>query len=185
MVEAEAELKALLLAGLAGDARAHREFLAAVATRLRAWYRARLRQAPEDAEDLVQETLIAIHTRRETYDPAYPVTAWVYAIAKYRLIDHWRRKRRRGEAVPLEDAPESAAGLFTQAEDEAVDAKRDVGRLLARLPEKQREAIRLVKLEGVSVRDAAVQTGLSVSDVKVSAHRGLKMLMRMMVEEGA
>lgn len=185
MVEAEAELKALFLAGLAGDARAHRAFLSHVATRLRAWYRARLRHAPDDAEDLVQETLIALHTRRDTYDPAYPVTAWVYAIARYRLIDHWRRTKRRGEAVPLEDASESATGMFTAAEDEAVDARRDVGRLLQRLPEKQREAIRLVKLEGVSVRDAATQTGLSESDVKVSAHRGLRMLMRMMAEEGA
>lgn len=181
MVEAERELKALFMRGLAGDARAHKAFLEKVAGHLRAWCRSRLRHAPDDAEDLVQETLIAIHTRRETYDPSYPVTAWVYAIARYRLIDHWRRGKRRGEHIPVDDA----TGLFTAAEDEASDARRDVARLLAKLPPKQREAIRLVKLEGVSVRDAAAQTGLSESDVKVSAHRGLKTLMRMMAEEGA
>lgn len=176
MVEAEAELKALMLAGLAGDAGAHRRFLAAVAQRLRAFYRARLRSAPEDAEDLVQETLIAIHTRRDAYDASYPVTAWIYAIARYRLIDHWRRNKKRGEQIPIDDVP----SLFTAATDEASDAKRDVMRLLDTLPPKQREAIRLVKLEGVSVKDAAAQTGLSESDVKVSAHRGLKTLMKMM-----
>jgi RNA polymerase sigma-70 factor (ECF subfamily) len=179
VVEAEAELKRLMLAGLAGDAAAHRTLLAAVARHLRTYYRGRLRGAPEDAEDLVQETLIAIHTRRDSYDASYPVTAWIHAIARYRLIDHWRRhKRRGGDHIPIDDAPE----LFTAATDESSDAKRDVMRLLDTLPQKQRDAIRLVKLEGVSVRDAAARTGLSESDVKVSAHRGLKTLMRMMAE---
>jgi len=181
VIEAEAELKALMLRGMRGDGAAHRQFLAAVAGNLRAYYRSRLRNAPEDAEDLVQETLIAIHTKRDSYDPSYPVTAWIYAIARYRLIDHWRRRSRRGEQVPIDDAPE----LFTAATDEASDAKRDVMRLLDMLPQKQRDAIRLVKLEGVSVRDAAAQTGLSESDVKVSAHRGLKTLMRLMAEQPA
>jgi RNA polymerase sigma-70 factor (ECF subfamily) len=185
VVDAEAELKALFLRGLGGDAGAHRQFLAKTAAHLRAWYRGRLRHAPDDAEDLVQETLIAIHTRRDAYDPAYPVTAWIYAIARYRLIDHWRRHKRRGPPVAIEDAPEEADGMFTRAEDEASDARRDVTRLLMRLPQKQRDAIRLVKLEGISVRDAAAQTGLSESDVKVSAHRGLKTLMRMVAEENA
>lgn len=178
MIDAEQELRALMLAGVAGDAIAHKAFLAAVARHLRAFYRSRMRAAPEDAEDLVQETLIAIHTRRDAYDPAFPVTAWIYAIARYRLIDHWRRNKRRAAHIPIDDAP----ALFTEAGDEAVDAKRDVMRLLESLPPKQREAIRLVKLEGVSVRDAAARTGLSESDVKVSAHRGLKTLMRMMAE---
>lgn len=179
MIEAEAELKALMLRGMRGDAAAHRQFLSAVAGNLRAYYRSRLRNMPEDAEDLVQETLIAIHTKRDSYDPSYPVTAWIYAIARYRLIDHWRRRKRRGEQIPIDDAPE----LFTAATDESSDAKRDVMRLLDMLPQKQRDAIRLVKLEGVSVKDAATQTGLSESDVKVSAHRGLKTLMRLMAAE--
>jgi RNA polymerase sigma-70 factor, ECF subfamily len=179
VIEAEAELKALMLRGLKGDASAHRAFLAGVAGNLRAYYRSRLRNAPEDAEDLVQETLIAIHTKRDTYDASYPVTAWIYAIARYRMIDHWRRRGRRGEQIPIEDAPE----LFTAASDEASDAKRDVARLLDMLPKKQRDAIRMVKLEGMSVQDVATKTGLSESDVKVSAHRGMKTLMRLMAEQ--
>ncbi len=181
MIEAEPELKALMLRGLDGDAGAHRAFLTAVSSALRAFFRARMRGAPEDAEDLLQETLIAIHTRRDSYDPSYPVTAWIYAIARYRMIDHWRRRGRRGEHIPVEDATE----LFTAAEDEAVDAKRDVARLLAMLPKKQRDSIRLVKLEGVSVKDAAAQTGLTESDVKISTHRGMKTLMRLMAGTNA
>jgi len=176
LIEAEADLKALMLRGLAGDAGAHRAFLTAISGNLRAFLRSRMRGAPDDAEDLLQEVLIAIHTRRDSYDPAYPVTAWVYAIARYRMIDHWRRRGRRGEHIPVEDASE----LFTDAEDEAVDAKRDVARLLAMLPQKQRDSIRLVKLEGMSVKDAAAQIGLTESDVKISTHRGMKTLMRLM-----
>ena len=87
----ETELRALLLKGLAGDEAAHRLFLGEAAALLRAYFRNRLRGAPEDAEDLVQETLIALHTRRDSYDPSYPLTAWMYAIARYRLIDFLRR----------------------------------------------------------------------------------------------
>lgn len=181
MIEAESHLKALMMRGLGGDAGAHKAFLTAVSGNLRAFLRARLRSAPEDAEDLLQETLIAIHTRRDTYDPSYPVTAWIYAIARYRLIDHWRRRGRRGEHIPVEDARE----LFTAAEDEAVDAQRDVTRLLATLPQKQRDAIRLVKLDGVSVKEAAQSLGLSESDVKISTHRGMKALMRLMGKDDA
>ncbi len=179
MVGEEARLKALMLAGLAGDDVAHRTLLRDVAAALRGYYRSRLRHNPADVEDLVQETLIAVHTRRDSYDPSYPLTAWIYAIARYRLIDMVRRKARRGVAVTLDDAPE----LAVASEADASDAKRDLARLMATLPEKQREAIRLVKLEGVSVKDAADQLRISESDVKVSAHRGLKALTALISRE--
>jgi RNA polymerase sigma-70 factor (ECF subfamily) len=174
----EARLRSLLLQGLAGDEAAHRAFLTEAAALLRAFFRNRLRGAKEDAEDLVQETLVALHTRRDSYDPAYPLTAWLYAIARYRLIDHLRRAKRR-EHAPLEDHDVGAA----DPEYDASDARRDVNTLLDRLPEKQRSAIRLVKLEEQSVRDAATALGLSESDVKISIHRGLKTLMRLMGQE--
>ena len=175
----EAQLRAWLLQGLAGDEAAHRAFLGAAASMLRGFFRNRLRNAPEDAEDLVQETLVALHTRRDSYDPAYPLTAWLYAIARYRLIDSLRRKKRRGVHSSIDD-------LEIGDDDhniEASDAKRDVAALLAQLPPKQRDAIRLVKLEEKSVREAADQTGLSESDIKISIHRGMKALMRLMTEE--
>lgn len=174
----EAALRALLLKGLAGDEAAHRMFLTEAAALLRAFFRARLRGRREDAEDLVQETLVALHTRRESYDPNYPLTAWLYAIARYRLIDFLRRAKHRAHA-PLD-------GVDVGEPDpdyDASDARRDVATLLDKLPEKQRTAIRLVKLEERSVREAADQTGLSESDIKISIHRGLKTLMRLMGQE--
>jgi RNA polymerase sigma-70 factor (ECF subfamily) len=176
----EAHLRALLLKGLAGEEAAHRAFLTEAAALLRGYYRNRLRGAPEDAEDLVQETLVALHTRRDSYDPAYPLTAWMYAIARYRLIDHLRRARHRSHA--------SLDGLDIGEPDPeyaASDAKRDLTALLSRLPEKQQKAIRLVKLEEKSVREAAEATGYSESDIKISIHRGLKTLMRLIGEAGA
>lgn len=176
----EAQLKALLIKGLAGDEAAHRAFLTEAAALLRAYFRNRLRGRAEDAEDLVQETLVALHTRRDSYDPAYPLTAWLYAIARYRLIDFLRRAKHRNHA-PLD-------GLEIGDMDpdyEASDAKRDIGVLLDKLPEKQRTAIRLVKLEERSVREAADATGFTESDIKISIHRGLKTLMRLMAGEQA
>jgi DNA-directed RNA polymerase specialized sigma24 family protein len=96
----EAALRGLLLRGLGGEDAAHRAFLMEAAALLRGFFRNRLRGSPEDAEDLVQETLVALHTRRDTYDPDYPLTAWMYAIARYRLIDHLRRLLRRGKNAP-------------------------------------------------------------------------------------
>lgn len=176
----EAELRALLLQGLAGDEAAHRAFLTEAAALLRAYFRNRLRSRPEDAEDLVQETLVALHTRRDSYDQNYPLTAWMYAIARYRLIDFLRRAKKRDHASL--DGVEIGE---TDPDYEASDAKRDVATLLGQLPEKQRKAIQLVKLEEKSVRDAAAETGLSESDIKISIHRGLKALMRLMAGEGA
>lgn len=173
----EAQLRALLLKGLAGDEAAHRAFLTEAAALLRSFFRNRLRGRTEDAEDLVQETLVALHTRRDSYDPAYPLTAWLYAIARYRLIDFLRRAKRRDHA-PLDDIEVGEP----DPEYDALDARRDVAALLERLPEKQRNAIRMVKLEERSVRDAAAALGLSESDVKISIHRGLKTLMRLMGE---
>lgn len=174
----EANLRALLLQGLAGEEAAHRAFLTEAAALLRAYFRHRLRGNPEDAEDLVQETLVALHTRRNTYDPDYPLTAWLYSIARYRLIDHFRRSKYRAHDN-IDDMDIGGANPDYQASD----ARRDVMALLNKLPEKQRAAIIMVKLEERSVRDAAAASGLSKSDIKVSIHRGLKTLMQLMVQE--
>src|ERR1700760_1997468 len=121
-----------MLAALAGDAAAYRMLLAGLTRHLRGYYARRL--DPAAAEDAVQETLIAIHSRRMTYDPAQPFTAWVYAIARYKLIDEFRRVKRRAQ-VPLDDAPE----LFARDDVEAASARRDVTKLLDRLPEAKRQ----------------------------------------------
>lgn len=157
-----------------GDEAAYREALGRMAERLRAYLRRRLTDRPEDVEDLLQETLLALHLQRGTHDPQRPVSHWMHAIARYKLIDHWRRHGRheaRLEAVedyedwPAEDAPHEAAW-----------ARQDVGQLLRRLPQAQRRAIELTKLDGLSVAQAALETGASESAVKVQVHRGLRRL---------
>jgi len=166
----EAALHALMIRGLAGDSAAYSALLKRLAEALRTYYRRRLFQRQHEAEDLVQDVLTAIHVKRATFDTSQKLTVWVYAIAQYKLIDYLRRARRRGVAVSIEDETE----LFSETGDAAASA--DVETLLAHLPEKQRDAIRLVKLEELSVREAAEKAGISESDVKVSVHRGMKKL---------
>lgn len=169
MIALEAQLKALMLAALKGDGPAYRLLLKALSDHLRSYYARRLRPGAGDPEDLVQETLMAVHTRRSTYDTAQPLTAWVYAIARYKLIDHLRRDRRRN-AVPLEEAQL----LPIEADTDALLAAHDLDRLLAQLPERSRELIRQTKLEGLTAQEAAAAAGMSETAVKVGVHRGLK-----------
>src|SRR5450830_1587201 len=93
--DTEFKLRALLLSGLDGDARAYHDFLQALSTHLRAFLRRRLGSWPDEVEDLLQEALLAIHNQRHTYDRDAPLTAWVHAIAKYKLIDWFRRRQGR------------------------------------------------------------------------------------------
>lgn len=169
MIAAEAQYRDWMLAGLAGDAGAYRRLLAALTGHLRAYYARRV--GPDAAEDLVQESLIAMHRSRATYDPAQPFTAWVYGIARYKLIDSYRREKRRAQ-VPLDEAPD----LFAEDSTEAALARRDVKKLLAKLPEERRKLVEAIKLEGASVEETAQATGLSPSAVKVTVHRAVKTL---------
>jgi len=161
-----------MLASLDGDARAYRRLLDALGIALRLYYRRRLGSADAaDAEDLVQDTLIAMHARRATYDPGQPLTAWVYAIARYKLIDHYRRNRLR-RTVPLEDA----GAIFAEDESAAALARLDLGRMLETLPEDTRGLIRATKVEGRSNAEAGGAAGLTETAAKVRVHRGLKAL---------
>jgi len=159
-----------MVRSLGGDGAAYAELLRKLQGYLRAYYLRRLGRAA-DAEDLLQETLIAMHTRRATYDPSRPLTAWVHAIARYKLIDHYRKTKRQAEE-PLDD-PDA---LFSSEDANAAEAQRDVERLLTGLPEKTRRLIRDVKIEGLSTAEAAAKHGISESAVKVGVHRGLKNL---------
>jgi RNA polymerase sigma-70 factor (ECF subfamily) len=175
MSSSEAELKRLMVAGLAGNAAAHRSLLDQLSRRLRAYFKgrlARIGRSATEAEDLVQEALLAIHTRRDTYDPAEPLTPWVHAIARYKLIDHLRATRASRADLPIDDAAE----LMAQDDHIGVESAYDLQRLLARLPHKMQRAIQCVKLEGLSVAEAAGECDMSESAVKVNVHRGLRAL---------
>jgi RNA polymerase sigma-70 factor (ECF subfamily) len=167
----EERLRALLMSGLAGDAAAYHRFLQELSAHLRGYFRKRLLGRPDDVEDLVQEVLLAVHNRRHTYRSGLPLTAWVHAIARYKWVD-WLRSHAAREA--LEDPLDEEMEIFAFSANDAADAKRDIGRLLATLPDRQRLPIVHVKLEGLSVLEAARLTGMSVSAVKIGVHRGLK-----------
>jgi RNA polymerase sigma factor (sigma-70 family) len=166
----EDQLRAMMIGGLMGDARAYRDLLDILAPLLRAFFGRRLRDAAEDVEDLVQETLMAIHTRRATYDTSRPFTAWAYAVARYKMVDHFRRRR---VTVPIEGLEDI---LVAEGFEEAVSARMDIDSLLNTLPSKQARAIRETKVDGLSVAEAADRHAMSDSDVKISVHRGLKSL---------
>ena len=169
----EAQLQALLLRGMAGDAAAYREFLAHLAIHVRGFLRRRLERRPSEIEDLLQEVLLAVHNARHTYRADQPLTAWVQAIARYKLADHFRTFARRDA---LHDPLDDDGDLFAEGDEETAQASRDLGKLLQHLPERQRLPIVHVKLEGLSVEETARLTGLSSSAVKVGIHRGLKAL---------
>jgi len=173
MDDQEARLRNQLLLGLRGDERAYRIFLQELSARLRAFFRKRLTSLPDEVEDLVQESLLAIHNQRHTYDSGMPLTAWVHAIAKYKLIDFLRRRARHDGLNEILDEEMT----LDQAEDApSAGTRRDLAKLLEQLPERQRLPIIYMKLEGHSVEDTAKLTGMSASAVKVGVHRGLKVL---------
>jgi len=174
VTSSEVELKALMLASLDGEGASYRSLLDRLSSRLRAYYKGKLAHAGRgatEAEDLVQEVLLAIHLKRHTYDVGEPFTPWVHTIARYKLIDYLRRTRSTA-SIPLDEGTEA------MAQDDHADAEssHDIRKLLQRLPEKMRCSILCVKLEGRSVAEAAVQCGISESGVKINIHRGLRVL---------
>lgn len=172
----EAALQGLLVLGLHGDAEAYRQFLQQLSEHLRGFLRKRLYARSDDLEDLLQEVLLAVHNARHSYQREQPLTAWVQAIARYKLTDHLRGQGRR-EA--LNDSLDDTSELFAHEQQEPAQAQRDLGKLLQKLPDKQRLPIVHVKLEGLSVEETAQLTGLSGPAVKIGIHRGLKALAAM------
>ena len=146
----EAKLQALMVASMGGHARAYHALLRLCAERLRSYFRRRLAGRDADVEDLVQETLMAIHRKRASYDPSLPFSAWLHGIARYRLIDFFRRERRMVTISADEEFEPVDEGRV-----DAVLAEIDVAAMLATLTPKQAAAIRLTRIEGLSVREAA------------------------------
>lgn len=158
-----------------GDAAAYRSLLERLSRLLGRYFRgrlARIGRSARDAEDLVQDALIAIHTHRHTYDPAEPFTPWVHAIARYKLIDHLRRSRATVSEMPLDTVEELAA----KDDSAAAESGLDLDKLLAKLPPRSRHLIEDMKLYGLSVAETARRHGMTQTAVKVRIHRGLKAL---------
>jgi RNA polymerase sigma-70 factor (ECF subfamily) len=170
----EDELHALWRQAQQGDAACYARALTVISAYLRRFLNRRMQSQPSDVEDLVQEILLAIHQKRHTYQVAQPFTAWMFAIARYKWIDHLRAHGRR-EALH-DDIDDWSAVLSVSGDTEAADSQRDLAHMLSRLPDKQRLVIEHTKLQGLSVNETAILTGQSQAAVKVNVHRGLKAL---------
>ena len=169
----ETRLRALMLASLDGDAAAYRSLLAELGRHLRPYFTRRLTPAfASHAEDLVQETLLAIHTRRMTYDRARPFTAWLHAVAHHKFVDHVRRQSIR-LTVPLKDD----APIFAHDDHTDAAARRDLDVVLDSIPDRTSDLIRRTHVQGATIAEAAAVHGMTATAAKASIHRGLKSLM--------
>ncbi len=168
----ETELARLLRSAIAGDERAYEEFLRQAACLVRGFARRKIVQGGIDPEDIVQETLLAIHMKRHTWRDDAPVTPWLYAIARYKLIDAFRRRGRRVE-IEIGEIAET----FAEPEPETV-GDREIGRILDALTPGQRSVVAAVSVDGRSIGETARSLGMSETAVRVALHRGLAAIAR-------
>lgn len=157
----------LMVAAQNGHGGAYRRLLSEISDWLHRYFQRRLPLG--DVDDAVQETLLAVHRRRHTYDPQYPLGPWLASIAKRKWIDQLRLLGRR----PTEQLPDD---LAVGDHETAVTSASVLASLLAELRPAQAQVILLVKVQGYSIEDAAREMGLSLSAVKMNIHRGLARL---------
>lgn len=157
-----------------GDTQAYNRFLTAVTPHLRAMARRRCEQLgafPSEAEDVVQEVLLAVHLKRGTWDPARPIGPWLSIIVRNKLIDSLRRRGRRVN-VPIEDVIDT---LEAEQPNDGLDML-DAEHLLERLKDPQRDIVRSISMQGKSIRDVAERLKMTEGAVRVALHRALKSL---------
>ena len=171
MVADEPTFARLMMATQDGDKAASNVLLSEVGLWLERYFRRRV--PPHSIDDLVHDVLIAFYTKRATWDPARPFLPWLAAIARYRWVDHLRKVYKHDANELMED------DAIEDSEEEVVMARVSLDRLFGQLPEKQAEVIEMVKIGGLSIKEAATKTGQSESLVKVNIHRGLKKLSAM------
>lgn len=175
MLDREAEWSEAMRRGLAGDEAAYRRLLTALAPWLRALARRGLARSggDADAEDIVQETLLAIHLKRHTWDASRPISPWLRAIARNKLIDHLRRRGSR-VTVPIDGFEE----ILPAEEEKPPVETRDVQHIVGALPDRQRAVVRCILTEEISIRETAARLNMSEGAVRVALHRGLATVAR-------
>jgi RNA polymerase sigma-70 factor (ECF subfamily) len=170
----EKEWAMLMRAGNAGDAGSYRQLLRELTPVLRAAARRglfRAGMAETDAEDVVQETLLAIHLKRQTWNEEAPIGPWLWAIARHKVIDALRRRGRRID-LPIDDFIE----ILEHGDTEPNMIVADVDRHLEGLPVGQRNVVRAIAIDGDSIDEAASRLSMSKGAIRVALHRGLAAL---------
>jgi len=176
--EGSADLSALMAAAQDGDKEAYCMLLRQVTPMLRRVVQQRRHfLQPQDLEDLVQDILLSLHAVRATYDPDRPFLPWLMAIARNRIVDGGRRHlRRAANEVAVDEYPETFDPAQTNTIDEGYGDPQALKQAIAELPKGQRQAIEMLKLRELSLKEAAAETGQSVSALKVAVHRAMRNL---------
>jgi RNA polymerase sigma-70 factor (ECF subfamily) len=158
---------------LAGDQNCYRLLLSDLRPWLTAYFSKRIHQ--KVVEDLVQDTLMTLHAKRQTFNPEYPFGHWIAAVARHRWIDYMRKTTKYIETQIDEEFP-------SQEHNHDENARHDVKKLLKLIPPVQAEVIEMVKLQGMSIQDVSKKTGHSHSNVKIMVHRGMKKMIKAVEE---
>jgi RNA polymerase sigma-70 factor, ECF subfamily len=172
------QLAQLLTRAQGGDQAAYESFLREASEVLRAFLAKRMTSAGDRVEDVLQETLLTLHRARHSFLPGRPVGPWLYAICQHRVAEFYRRHRRIEAFEMPTDLHEIAVADESQPEAEGLGAM--VWEALLKLPRKQREIIECLKLRDLSVKEVAVQAGMSESAVKITAFRGYEGIRKML-----
>lgn len=163
-----------------GDGQAYRCLLESIAPLLRS-FAARRHRDPCDVEDTVQDILLTVHAIRHTYDPSRPFAPWLFGIARRRTIDRLRQQgRSRAREAALKAEHETFGGVQANIEETRL-SRYALREAVESLPPGQRQAVRLLKLEDMSLKEAAMASGMSIGALKVAMHRALKNLRKMLV----
>ncbi|MEO1651422.1 MAG: sigma-70 family RNA polymerase sigma factor [Pseudomonadota bacterium] len=177
MLHEPLDLSELMRKANRGDAAAYRTFLRALASWLRVFVRGqleRMNRGADDVEDIVQETLLAVHLKRHTWSEREAIKPWVRAIAHHKMIDTLRRRGFR-DHVDIDDLSDTLSNLVCVSADVG-DAAGDCHKLLSTLPDKQRGIVEAIALRGLTAREAADEIGSTEGAVRVALHRSLKSL---------
>lgn len=174
MIANEETLKNLMVRAQGGDKQSYAVLLEQTGRWLGRYFSNKI--STDAVDDLIQETLISLHRKRDSFDPSRAFLPWIAAIARYRWVDKLRQTYKH-QAGTLD------FDVAQEGHEDVVGAKISIDRLLTMLPEKQAQAIQLVKVEGYSIAEASHKTGQSESLVKVNIHRGLKKLASLIESE--
>ena len=161
-----------------GDRSAYQRLLREITPYLRS-LAARRHRDPSEIEDAVQDVLLTVHAIRNTFDPTRPFGPWLVTIANRRFIDRLRRQgRRRGRETPL--MPEHETFSEPQANLEERPDRHELEKAIDELPPMQRKAVRLLKLNEMSLKEASTASGMSIASLKVNVHRAVKSLRKIL-----
>ena len=159
-----------------GDSAAYSRLLREIAPAIRRIVGNRM-SSSADAEDVVQDVLLSLHAVRHTYDPGRPFLPWLMAITRHRVMDRLRRiGRRAAHEIVVDELPETFSEDVANTSENALAADAALEQAIADLPPGQRQAIEMLKLKEMSLKEAAAATGMSIGALKVATHRAIKAL---------